>query len=175
MTALKKFQQVKNKRRDLFRAMFDHVSSAIEGVYQDLTRSTKHQLGGNAYLTLDDEEEPYLGGINYTAMPPSKRYRVIKQLSGGEKTIAALALLFAIHRYHPSPFFVLDEIDAALDNINMNKVSSYIQSRREDFQSIVISLKENFNMKADGLIGIYRDKGKDCSLTCAVDLTPYEE
>jgi len=68
-----------------------------------------------ASLNLENEEEPYLKGITYHAMPPMKRFRDMDQLSGGEKTMAALALLFAIHSYHPSPFFVLDEVDAALD------------------------------------------------------------
>ncbi len=81
-------------------------------------------------------------------------------MSGGEKTVAALALLFAIHSFHPAPFFVLDEVDAALDNVNVNKVSNYIKSRAQDsgLQCIVISLKETFYTKADALIGIYRDK-----------------
>ena len=64
---------------------------------------------------IDGTQEPYLHGIKYHAMPPMKRFRDMDQLSGGEKTMAALALLFAIHSYHPSPFFVLDEVDAALD------------------------------------------------------------
>lgn len=55
--------------------------------------------GGTAYLSLEDSEEPYLDGIKYHAMPPMKRFRDMEQLSGGEKTMAALALLFAIHRY----------------------------------------------------------------------------
>ena len=73
-------------------------------------------LGGNAYLTLDDTEEPFKGGMKFNAMPPMKRFRDMYQLSGGEKTVASLALLFAIHSYHPAPFFVMDEVDAALDN-----------------------------------------------------------
>lgn len=59
-------------------------------------------------------QEPYNTGISYHAMPPMKRFRDMEQLSGGEKTMAALALLFAIHTFHPAPFFVLDEVDAAL-------------------------------------------------------------
>lgn len=81
-----------------------------------MTKSSKHPLGGNAYLSLDDTEEPYKGGMKFNAMPPMKRFRDMEQLSGGEKTVAALALLFAIHSYHPAPFFVMDEVDAALDN-----------------------------------------------------------
>ena len=81
-----------------------------------MTKSSKHPLGGNAYLTLDDTEEPFKGGMKFNAMPPMKRFRDMYQLSGGEKTVASLALLFAIHSYHPAPFFVMDEVDAALDN-----------------------------------------------------------
>jgi hypothetical protein len=61
--------------------------------------------------------------VKFTAMPPTKRFRDMDQLSGGERTVAALGLLFAIHSFHPSPFFVLDEVDAALDNTNVEKVS----------------------------------------------------
>jgi structural maintenance of chromosome 1 len=106
---------------------FNLVSEALTTIYKDLTRSSKHPLGGQAYLSLDDSEEPYLGGIKYNAMPPMKRFRDMEQLSGGEKTVAALALLFAIHSYRPAPFFVMDEIDAALDNVNVRKVCHYIK------------------------------------------------
>lgn len=71
---------------------------------------------------LENQEEPFLHGVKFTAMPPTKRFRDMDQLSGGEKTVAALGLLFAIHSFHPSPFFVLDEVDAALDNTNVEKV-----------------------------------------------------
>jgi structural maintenance of chromosome 1 len=75
-------------------------------------------------------------------MPPMKRFRDMEQLSGGEKTMAALALLFAIHTYQPSPFFVLDEVDAALDNTNVGRIADYIRKNSSPtFQFIVISLK----------------------------------
>lgn len=72
----------------------------------------------------------------------------------GEKTVAALALLFAIHSFQPSPFFVLDEVDAALDNTNIGKVAKYIREKTESLQTIVISLKEEFYSHADAIIGI---------------------
>jgi structural maintenance of chromosome 1 len=94
---------------------------------------------------LENEEEPFLGGIRYHAMPPLKRFRDMEALSGGEKTVAALALLFAMHSYRQAPFFVLDEIDDALDNTNVHKVARYIdyktRSSDSNFQCIVISLK----------------------------------
>ena len=70
---------------------------------------------------------PFESGIRFYAMPPLKRFRDMEQLSGGEKTVAALALLFAIHSFNPSPFFVLDEIDAALDSTNVQRVVTYIK------------------------------------------------
>jgi structural maintenance of chromosome 1 len=83
-----------------------------------------------------------LSGIKYHAMPPMKRFRDMEQLSGGEKTMAALALLFAIHTYQPSPFFVLDEVDAALDNTNVGRIADYIRKHSSPtFQFVVISLK----------------------------------
>jgi structural maintenance of chromosome 1 len=85
-------------RYNLFMDAYNHISEKIDQVYKDLTKSAYHPLGGTAYLSLEDNEEPYLEGIRYHAMPPMKRFRDMEQLSGGEKTMAALALLFAIHR-----------------------------------------------------------------------------
>jgi len=78
---------------------FSHISNNIDKIYKQLTKSNTHPLGGTAYLYLENEDDPFLHGIKYTAMPPAKRFRDMEQLSGGEKTVAALALLFSIHRY----------------------------------------------------------------------------
>ena len=102
------FEKVRKTRLRLFQECFKHVSESLGVIYRDLTRSSKHPTGGNAYLTLDNTDEPYLSGLRYTAMPPMKRFRDMEQLSGGEKTMAALALLFSIHSYRQAPFFVLD-------------------------------------------------------------------
>lgn len=110
------FQRVKSQRAKLFNDAFNHIEESLKTIYTDMTKSSKHPLGGSAYLSLDDTEEPFKGGLKFNAMPPMKRFRDMEQLSGGEKTVAALSLLFAIHSYHPAPFFVMDEVDAALDN-----------------------------------------------------------
>lgn len=93
------FNRLKDKRTELFNAAYEHISANIDKVYKDLTKGKLAPMGGTAYLSLEDTEEPYLTGIKYHAMPPMKRFRDMDQLSGGEKTMAALALLFAIHRY----------------------------------------------------------------------------
>ena len=133
-------------------------------------------MGGTAYLSLEDSEEPYLDGVKYHAMPPMKRFREMELLSGGEKTVAALALLFAIHSYQPAPFFVLDEVDAALDNTNVAKVAQYIRKHASsDFQFIVISLKNTFYENADALVGVYKDNEDVSSRVLTLDLTRFEE
>ena len=114
--AVSEFQRIKSERSRRFLDAFNHIDESLKTIYRDMTMSSKHPLGGNAYLSLDDSEEPYKGGMKFNAMPPMKRFRDMEQLSGGEKTVAALALLFAIHSYQPAPFFVMDEVDAALDN-----------------------------------------------------------
>ena len=98
-----------------------------------------------------------------------KRFRDMDQLSGGEKTIAALALLFAIHSYHPSPFFVLDEVDAALDNANVAKVAKYL---RPGFQFVVISLKSSLFAQSEALVGIYRDQEENSSKCLTLNVCP---
>ena len=148
--AKQSFEKVKNERINLFTNCCNHISDAIDGIYKALARNDAAQ----AYLGPDNPEEPYLDGINYNCVAPGKRFQPMSNLSGGEKTIAALALLFAIHSFQPAPFFVLDEIDAALDNTNIGKVASYIREKTTNLQTIVISLKEEFYSHADVLIGI---------------------
>ena len=153
---------------------FEAASRNINGIYQLLTRSPLHPTGGTAYLTLENQEEPFNGGVKFCAMPPGKRFRDMDQLSGGEKTIAALALLFAIHTHSPAPFYVMDEIDAALDNVNVQKVANFISQKcGKSVQFIVISLKDLFYHHAESLVGIYRDKAAACSRTLTMDLAPY--
>nr|CAG8547000.1 14574_t:CDS:10 [Entrophospora candida] len=174
-TAKEKFNAVKLERCKRFQAAYNHLAEIIDRIYKDLTKDNV-QDGGAAYLNLEDTEEPYLYGIKYHAMPPMKRFRDMEQLSGGEKTLAALALLFAIHSYKPSPFFVLDEVDAALDNANVGKIANYIKEHASDkFQFIVISLKSTLYEKAEALVGIYRDQDYNSSKTLTLQLDKYQE
>ncbi|NP_997975.2 structural maintenance of chromosomes 1A, like [Danio rerio] len=167
------FEQIKKERFDRFHACFESVATNIDEIYKALSRNSSAQ----AFLGPENPEEPYLDGINYNCVAPGKRFRPMDNLSGGEKTVAALALLFAIHSYKPAPFFVLDEIDAALDNTNIGKVANYIKDQSvQNFQAIVISLKEEFYTKADSLIGVYPEQG-DCviSKVLTFDLSQYAD
>ena len=172
------FREIAETRGARFRGAFEHVEQRISETYRELTKGSAHPTGGQAFLTLENYDEPFLGGVNFTAMPPSKRYREMEMLSGGEKTIAALALLFAIHSYRASPFFVLDEVDAALDKSNVEKMARFVRSKslgKGGTQSIVISLKDNFYDKAESLVGVSRDQREACSKVLTFDLTQFAE
>lgn len=172
------FREIAETRGARFRGAFEHVEKRISETYRELTKGSAHPTGGQAFLTLENYDEPFLGGVNFTAMPPSKRYREMEMLSGGEKTIAALALLFAIHSYRASPFFVLDEVDAALDKSNVEKMARFVRSKslgKGGTQSIVISLKDNFYDKAESLVGVSRDQREACSKVLTFDLTQFAE
>ena len=168
------FNKIRKARAHKFNKAFNHIDSSLKVIYKDMTRSSKHPMGGSAYLSLDDSDEPYRGGMKFNAMPPMKRFRDMEQLSGGEKTVAALSLLFAIHSFRPAPFFIMDEVDAALDNVNVLKVCNYIRQRSGDFQCIVISLKDMFYERSEALVGICRDVASNSSRTLTLDLTKFD-
>ncbi|XP_077373299.1 structural maintenance of chromosomes protein 1B [Festucalex cinctus] len=167
------FEEVKAKRYRLFSQCFDHVSDVIDSIYKRICRNKSAQ----AILSADNPEEPYLAGINYNCVAPGKRFVSMENLSGGEKAIASLALVFAIYSFRPAPFLILDEVDAALDNTNIGKVTSFLREEsREKMQVIVISLKDEFFCKADALLGVYPDfDGCMFSRMLTLDLRPFPD
>eukprot|EP00913_Durusdinium_trenchii_P018370 g17257.t1 len=174
------FEEVRCQRRETFMECFHKVQEEIQEVYRRLTKSAAAGFeGGSAFLDLEDLEEnrflthccslqdPWNGGIKFTAMPPSKRFCDMALLSGGEKTVAAMALLFAIQAYQRPPFLVLDEIDAHLDHTNVQALARFIDSL--DCQAIVISQKDRFFTHGEGLLGV--SKRQDTSVVFTMDLT----
>jgi structural maintenance of chromosome 1 len=172
--ALRDFTKVKELRTSRFMQTFQRIVEHVDRIYSELTVGTRAQdVHGHAYLTLETSEEPYLGGTRYHATPPMKRYMAMEQLSGGERTMAAMALLFAIHATSPTPFFVLDEVDAALDIGNVVKLANYLKKHAAsgECQYIVVSLKEQLYHQADGLVGIYKDTARESSGVVTYDLS----
>merc|ERR1712232_1410121 len=145
----------KAERIRRFMECFRHVESRVHPYYKNLT-SYDGCEGGSAYLDLDDAEEPYNGGITFTACPPGKRFFPMELLSGGEKSMASMALLFAMHSYKPPPFMILDEVDAPFDRKNTDSLVNYLQTL--EFQCLVISLKDTFFSRSDSIVGIYKDR-----------------
>merc|ERR1712050_326453 len=150
-----KFETCKAERTDRFMKCFRHVETVVAPFYKELTTYDGYE-GGAAYLDMDDVEEPYNGGITFAACPPGKRFFPMDLLSGGEKSMASMALLFAMHSYKPPPFMILDEVDAPFDRKNTDSLVNYL--RKLDFQVLVISLKDSFFSHSDAIIGIFKDK-----------------
>ncbi|KAI6154283.1 hypothetical protein BKA82DRAFT_4099537 [Pisolithus tinctorius] len=136
-----KYDTLRKQRLDEFMAGFNLISLKLKEMYQMIT------LGGNAELEL---------GIIFSVMPPKKSWKNISNLSGGEKTLSSLALVFALHVFKPTPLYFMDEIDAALDFRNVSIVANYIKDRTKNAQFIIISLRNDMFELSHRLIGIYK-------------------
>ncbi|GAA5823455.1 hypothetical protein JCM5353_002154 [Sporobolomyces roseus] len=142
--------ELRNQRLVQFMQGFGIISNKLKEMYQMIT------LGGNAELELYDSADPFSEGILFSVMPPKKSWKNISNLSGGEKTLSSLALVFALHVYKPTPLYFMDEIDAALDFRNVSIVANYIKDRTKNAQFIIISLRNNMFELSARLIGIYK-------------------
>ncbi|XBW36228.1 hypothetical protein QEN19_001809 [Hanseniaspora menglaensis] len=152
-------EQLKKQRYDEFIQGFNIISQSLKEMYQMIT------MGGNAELELVDSLDPFSEGILFSVMPPKKSWRNISNLSGGEKTLSSLALVFALHNYKPTPIYIMDEIDAALDFKNVSIVANYIKDKTKDAQFVVISLRDNMFELSERLIGIYKNQNMTRSTT----------
>jgi len=110
--------------------------------------------GGTARLDLVDEDDPLDSGIDITAQPPGKKNQSVQLLSGGEKALTALSLLIALFRIKPSPFCVLDEVDAPLDDANVHRLSDLVHSMTEHTQFLMVTHNRRTMARADILYGV---------------------
>jgi structural maintenance of chromosome 4 len=152
-------EQLRRQRLEEFMAGFGVITMKLKEMYQMIT------LGGDAELELVDSLDPFSEGIVFSVRPPKKSWKDISNLSGGEKTLSSLALVFALHHYKPTPLYVMDEIDAALDFKNVSIVANYIKERTKNAQFIIISLRNNMFELADRLVGIYKTNNATKSVT----------
>ncbi|XP_023817100.1 structural maintenance of chromosomes protein 4 isoform X2 [Oryzias latipes] len=144
------YEDLRKRRLNEFMTGFNMITNKLKENYQMLT------LGGDAELELVDSLDPFSEGIMFSVRPPKKSWKKIFNLSGGEKTLSSLALVFALHHYKPTPLYFMDEIDAALDFKNVSIVACYIYEQTKNAQFIIISLRNNMFEIADRLIGIYK-------------------
>ena len=149
--------------QDQFSRQFARIRETFTKVFSDLFE------GGTASLELMDEEDILECGIRIIAQPPGKKLQNILLLSGGERALTAIALLFAIQKLKPSPFCLLDEIEAALDDANIDRFSRYLKRLAKDTQFIVITHRRGTMSAAEALYGITMQE-KGVSTLISVDL-----
>ena len=140
--------------RNQFNEKFAEIQRMFDKVFKELFG------GGKGSLELTDSEDVLEAGIRIIAQPPGKKLQNMMQLSGGEKAFTAIALLFAIQSLKPSPFCLLDEIEAALDDSNVKRFAQYLHKLTKDTQFIVITHRRGTMTSADVLYGItMQEKG----------------
>lgn len=151
----REYEDLRRERLTKFLDGFAKITKKLKEIYQMLT------LGGDADLELVDTQDPFSEGITFSVRPPGKSWKHIANLSGGEKALSSLALVFSLHQFKPTPLYVMDEIDAAFDNNNVMIIANYLREKTTDAQFIVVSNRNHFFECADRLVGIF--KKEDCA------------
>ena len=148
--------EIRGEMLRLFNEGFAQINENFKTTFKELFG------GGKAELQIDYEgvEDPLAAGVEIVACPPGKKLTKISLLSGGERALTAIAILFAILKSHPMPFCILDEIEAALDDANVDRFASYLKRFSEETQFIVITHRKPTMNQADTLFGVtMQEKG----------------
>ncbi len=146
-------EQIVKEKKEVFMEAFQRVDSDIRGTFGKMT-------GGSAWLEIENQEDVFASGVMLMVKFPNKTVaRESTALSGGEKTIAATVFLLALQSLKPSPFYLMDEVDAHLDAQNTERLSKVLFERSQDNQMIVVSLKDSTISKATLVYGVYPREG----------------
>ncbi len=164
-----KFEELRKKRLDEFMGGFTQIRLKLKEIYRTVT------LEGDAELELVDSLDPFTEGIVLSVRPPKKSWKNVSNLSGGEKTLSSLSLVFALHEFRATPIYVMDEIDAALDFKNVSIIAHYIKERTKNAQFIIISLRNNMFELCDRLFGIYKVRNCTSATYISPELIEFDE
>lgn len=145
-------EEVKKKKKDTFYHVFEEINRNFKEIYRELA-------DGEGELILENPENPFEGGLSIKVKPAGKRTLHLNALSGGEKSLASLAFIFALQAYEPSPFYILDEIDMFLDEKNAERVAKIIAQRSSNAQFIVVSLRRITLKHAHHIYGVTISNG----------------
>ncbi|NHJ49528.1 MAG: chromosome segregation protein SMC [Asgard group archaeon] len=140
--------EIESEKRDKFMGVFVGISKDFNRIFGILSPD------GRARIELEDKDDPFAGGLHIMANPGGKKIISMLSLSGGEKSLTALAMIFAIQRYKPAPFYIFDEIDAFLDINNVNKVATLVREMSRDTQMVIISLRAPMIAAAEKIYGV---------------------
>ena len=159
-------EEIENKRKETFLEAFEKINEKFNEVYKEF------YLGHNdarAAIKLENLEDPFQGGLLLEAQPAGKEIKNIDEMSTGEKTLAAIAFLFALQAFKPAPFYILDESDAALDKANSERLAEMIKKKSKEVQFIVATHNNSLIHASDQIVGVSMDKEKSSSIV-EVDL-----
>ena len=145
--------EIETKKKDHFMKTFTQVNENFQRIFTSLFNK------GKAYLQLDNANQPFDDGLSIKVRLAGNRFLDLKSLSGGEKTLTALSFIFAIQEHQPASFYVLDEIDAALDKHNSETLAKLIRNYADQAQYIVISHNDALISEADTLFGVSMNEG----------------
>jgi chromosome segregation protein len=140
-------KDIESKKLEAFTRTLNEVNEVFSSVFNSIT-------GGTAELTPDTPDNIFSGGLDIKVDLPNKKVHNVRGLSGGEKSILSIALIISISKYIDVPFYVLDEVDAALDSINSSKFSGLIKAYSERTEFIIISHNEATMLGADVIYGV---------------------
>jgi chromosome segregation protein len=160
-------EDLKKSRRDLLtvvKDVDDRILSVFTSAYHDTAREFEQVFatlfpGGEGRLVLTDPEDMLTTGVEVEARPPGKKIKRLSLLSGGERSLTAVAMLVAIFRARPSPFYIMDEVEAALDDVNLGRLISLMRQLREKSQLIIITHQKRTMEVADALYGVTMRSG----------------
>ena len=161
-------KDMEKKMRVQFRKSFEEINERFSETFSVLFK------GGKARLEIEDGDDILTAGIDIMAQPPGKKLQSLTLLSGGEKSLTAVALLFAILKTRPSPFCILDEIDAALDEANISRYTSYLNSLEDNTQFVLITHRKTTMEIADVLYGVTMEE-EGVSRMISLKLKDYDE
>jgi chromosome segregation protein len=155
-------EELEAEKTQKFLTVYNEIADNFSKVFAQLSPE------GEATLMLENPEHPLMGGITVRSKPRGKELVTLDAMSGGEKTLTGLALIFAIQMFSPASFYIFDEIDAALDNVNAHNVALLISEMSKNSQFVVVSLRDTTVRKADLLVGVSNQDG--ISRIVSVDL-----
>ncbi|MDD3420686.1 MAG: chromosome segregation protein SMC [Methanocellales archaeon] len=155
---LNRIKQYEQMKKDTFMENFLAINAHFKDVFARLS-------DGEGELILENWEDPFAGGLSIKAEPSGKAIHHMEALSGGEKSLTALAFILAIQKHRPSPFYVFDEIDMYLDGSNAERVAKVIKDASKDGQFIVVSLRKPMIESADRTIGVTMQEDNVSSIT----------
>ena len=140
-------------KKEAFMKTFNNINENFKQVFHQLSE-------GEGELKLENPDDPLSGGMTIEAQPRDKKLQRLESMSGGEKSLTALAFVFAIQRYMPSPFYAFDEVDASLDTMNVERIAQMVQNQSKNTQFIVVSHRKPMIESANRTIGVtQKEKG----------------